>query len=169
MKNTILITIITLISFISCSKKPILDQLFEVKKTDIMFGGMIISSTSFQLEDKNGTTNFQKKEGISGINLENPQLDKLRNSNEIITDSPEAVLILSYPLKKTFGYRIQNDKGFNLKNIATELNKVYSEIYSNKEKFEIYSDNLSDLELKTIIAFEVNGQIYLESIVESTK
>lgn len=160
MKNTILIIIITLISFISCSKKPILDQLFEVKKTDIMFGGMIISASSLQLEDKNG---------ISGINLENPQLDKLRNANEIITDSSEAVLILSYPLKKIIGYRIQNDKGFNMKNIVTELSKVYSEIYSNKEKFGICCDELSDLELKTIIAFEVNGQIYLESIVESTK
>jgi hypothetical protein len=160
MKNTILIIIITFISFISCSKKPILDQLFEVKKTDIMFGGMIISASSLQLEDKNG---------ISGINLENPQLDKLRNANEIITDSSEAVLILSYPLKKIIGYRIQNDKGFNMKNIVTELSKVYSEIYSNKEKFGICCDELSDLELKTIIAFEVNGQIYLESIVESTK
>ena len=160
MKNTILIIIITLISFISCSKKPILDQLFEVKKTDIMFGGMIISASSLQLEDKNG---------ISGINLENPQLDKLRNANEIITDSSEAILILNYSLKKTMGYRIQNDKGFNRKNIVTELSKVYSEIYSNKEKFGICCDELSDLELKTIIAFEVNGQIYLESIVESTK
>ena len=168
MKNTILI-IITLISFISCSKKPILDQLFEVKKTDIMFGGIIISASSFQLEDKNGKTYFRKKGGISGINLENPQLDKLRNANEIITDSSEAVLILSYPLKKIIGYRIQNDKGFNMKNIVTELSKVYSEIYSNKEKFGICCDELSDLELKTIIAFEVNGQIYLESIVEPTK
>ena len=160
MKNTILIIIITLISFISCSKKPILDQLFEVKKTDIMFGGMIISASSLQLEDKNG---------ISGINLENPQLDKLRNANEIITDSSEAILILNYSLKKTMGYRIQNDNGFNRKNIALELSKAYSEIYSEKEKYGICCDELSDLELKTIIAFEVNGQIYLESIVEPTK
>jgi hypothetical protein len=87
----------------------------------------------------------------------------------IITDSSEAVLILSYPLKKIIGYRIQNNNGFNRKNIVTELSKVYSEIYSNKEKFGICCDELSDLELKTIIAFEVNGQIYLESIVESTK
>ena len=108
MKNTILI-IITLISFISCSKKPILDQLFEVKKTDIMFGGIIISASSFQLEDKNGKTYFRKKGGISGINLENPQLDKLRNANEIITDSSEAILILNYSLKKTMGYLTQKE------------------------------------------------------------
>ena len=169
MKNAILITIITLICFISCSKRTILEQLFEIKKTDIMFGGMVVSANPFQLEDKNGKTYFRKTGGVGGINLENPQLDKLRGADEMVTDRTKAVLILSYPLKKTIGYRIENDNGFNRKNIVLELSKVYSEIYSEKEKYEICCDELSDLELKTIMVFEVNGEIYLESIVESKK
>ena len=158
-----------MISFISCSKRTILEQIFEIKKTDFMFGGMVVSANPFQLEDKNGETYFRKKGGIGGINLENPQLDKLRGADEMVTDSTNAVLILSYPLKKTIGYRIQNDNGFNRKKIVLELSKAYSEIYSEKEKYGICCDELSDLELTMIMVFVVNGEIYLESKVESKK
>lgn len=169
MKKTILIIFFILNSFISCSEKTIEEQIFEIKKTDIMFGGMIVSASSIQLEDKNGKTYFRKKGGIGGINIENPQIDKLRGADDMVTDNTNAILVLSYPLKKTIGYRIQNDNGFNRKNIVLELSKAYSEIYSEKDKFGICCDKISDLELSTILVFEVNGEIYIESKVESKK
>ncbi|MES2543547.1 MAG: hypothetical protein V4548_01585 [Bacteroidota bacterium] len=146
-----------------------MEQIFEIKKSDIMFGGMIVSANPFQLEDKNGKTSLREKGGISGINIENPQLDELRGADEMVTDSTNAILILSYPFKKTIGYRIQNDNGFNRENIALELSKAYSEIYSEKEKYVTGYDGLSDLELTMIMVFEVNGEIYLEPKVESKK
>ncbi len=122
-----------------------------------------------QIEGKNGKRYIREKGGVGGINLEKPELDKLYGIDEIVTDSTKAVLIIDYPLKKLVGYRIQNDKGFNRKDLVLELSKAYSEIYLEKEKYGICCNEFSNLELKMIVVFEVNGEIYLESKVESKK
>ncbi|WP_299212593.1 hypothetical protein [uncultured Aquimarina sp.] len=72
-------------------------------------------------------------------------------------------------MKKQIGYEIQNNNGFNRKDLVLELSKAYSEIYTEKDEYGICCDDLSDLELTMIAVFEVNGEIYLESKVESKK
>lgn len=168
-KNNIIILIITFYITISCSKKALVIEYFEVKKTDIMYGGMIVSVNPFQIEDENGKTYIRKRGGVGGINLKKPELDRLYDSDEKVTDSSNAILIIDYPLKKLIGYRIHNDKGFSKKDLVVLLSKKYSKIYSEKEKFEICCDEFSDLELQMIMVYKVNGEIYLESKVESKK
>lgn len=167
MKNILIL--ITIISFISCSEKTILERSFQIEKPDLMYGGMIVSTNPFQIEGENGKRYIRDKGGVGGINLSNPELDKLYCADCKVTDSTSAVLIIDYPLNKLIGYKIQNDKGFNKKDLTIELSKAYSEIYSKREKYEICCDKLSDLELTMIIVFEVDGKIYLESKVETKK
>ena len=168
-KNILIFTIITIVSFLNCAEKTILERSFEVEKPDLMYGGMIVSANPFQIEGENGKRYIRKKGGVGGINLATPELDKLYGADCMVTDSTKAVLIIGYPLKKIIGYRIQNENGFNRKGLVLELSKAYSELYLKKEQYGICCDVLSDLELKTILVFEVNGEIYLESIVESKK
>ncbi|EZH75256.1 hypothetical protein ATO12_00330 [Aquimarina atlantica] len=166
-KNSLLAFIILCI--ISCGEKKILDKSFEIEKPDLMYGGMIVSTNPFQIERENGERYIRKKGGVGGINLANPELEKLYGADISVTDSTKAILIIDFPLKKQIGYEIQNDNGFNRKDLVIELSKAYSEIYSEKNEYGICCDDLSDLELKMIMVFEVDGKIYLESKVESKK
>ena len=134
-----------------------------------MFGGMIVSANPFQIEGKNGKRYIRDKGGVGGINIANPELDKLYCGDCKVTDSINAVLIIDYPLKEIIGYKIQNKNGFSRKDLTIELSKAYSELFNEKDKYEICCDELSDLELNMIMVYEVNGQIYLESKVESKK
>ena len=130
---------------------------------------MIVSANPFQIEGENGKRYIRDKGGVGGINLANPELDNLICGDCKVTDSTNVVLIIDYPLKEIIGYKVQNDNGFSRKDLTIELSKVYSELYSKKEKYGICCDEFSDLELKTIMVYKVNGQIYLESKVESKK
>ena len=166
-KNSLLIFIV--ISFISCGEKTLSDKSFDIVKPDLMYGGMIVSANPFQIEGEKGKRYIRKKGGVGGINLANPELDKLYGADMSVTDSTKAILLIDFPLKKQIGYEIQNDKGFSRKDLVLELGKAYSEIYSDKDEYGICCDDLSDLELKMVVVFEVNGKIYLESRVESKK
>ena len=166
-KNSLLIFII--LTFISCGEKTISDKSFEIEKPDLMYGGMVVSANPFQIEGENGKRYIRKKGGVGGINLAKPEINKLYGADISVTDSTKAILIIDFPLKKQIGYQIQNDDGFNRKDLALELSKAYSEIYAEKDEFGICCDDLSDLELKMIMVYEVNGEIYLESKVESKK
>ncbi len=77
MRNISIFILLVVISFISCGEKTILERSFIVEKPDLMFGGMIVSATPFQIEGKNGKRYIRDKGGIGGINLANPELDKL--------------------------------------------------------------------------------------------
>lgn len=166
-KTYILLFFIVITTIISCSEKTILDRFFEIEKTDLMFGGMIISANPFQIKDKNGNRYIRKKGGIGGINLKNPEFEKLSGPEQIVTNSTKAILIIDFPLNKIIGYEIENKKGFNRKDLVIELNKAYSEIFEEKEQYGICCNEFSDLELKHVVVFEVGEKIYLESKVDS--
>ena len=134
-----------------------------------MFGGMILSANPFQIEGENGKRYIRDKGGVGGINLSDPELEKLYCGDCKVIDSTNAILIIDYPLKKPIGYKIQNDQGFSRAYLTVELSKAYSELYLKKEQYEICCDELSDLELTMIMVYKVNGEIYLESKVESYK
>jgi len=166
-KNSLLIFII--LSFFSCGEKTISDKSFDIVKPNLMYGGTVVSANPFQIEGENGKRYIRKKGGVGGINLSNPELSKLYGADMSVTDSTKAILLIDFPLKKQIGYQIQNDNGFSRKDLALELSKAYSEIYAEKDEYEICCDELADLELTMIMVFEVNGEIYLESKVESKK
>jgi len=166
-KNHFMILII--LCFISCGVKTISNKSSNIVKPDLMYGGMVVSANPFQIEGENGKRYIREKGGVGGINLANPELDKLYGADMSVTDSTKAILLIDFPLKKQIGYQIQNEKGFNKKDLVLELSKAYSEIYSDKDKYGICCDDLSDLELTMVIVFKVNGEIYLESRVESKK
>jgi len=169
MKKTSLLILFITLCVVSCAEKTISERLFYVEKPDLMFGGMIKSTNPFQIESDNGKRYIREKGGIGGINLKTPELEKLYGAEQIVTDSTKAILIIDFPLNKIIGYEIENKKGFNKKDLTIELSKAYSEIYAEKDKYGICCENLSDLELKNILVFEVGKQIYLETKVESKK
>ncbi|MBC8756256.1 hypothetical protein H2O64_16400 [Kordia sp. YSTF-M3] len=163
------LAIFSVLAFVSCKKKKILEKSFDIVKTDAMFGGMIISAIPFQIEGKNGKRYLREKGGVGGINILNPQLEKLYKVDNKVTDSISAILIIDFPIEKRIGYEIYNKNGFTKRDIALELSKAYSEIYSEKEKYGICCDELTDLELIGIVSYKVGKEIYLESNVESKK
>tara|TARA_B110000503_G_C6980240_1_gene342897 strand:+ start:57 stop:566 length:510 start_codon:yes stop_codon:yes gene_type:complete len=169
MKNTSLLILLIVLSLLSCGKKTISDKSFDIAKPDLMYGGMVVSANPFQIEGENGKRYIREKGGVGGINLANPELDKLYCADCNVTDSTKVTLIIDYPLKKLIGYEIQNEKGFSKKDLVIELSKAYSEIYLEKDEYGICCDELADLELKMVMVYAVNGGIYLESIVESKK
>lgn len=169
MKKKNLLILLIVFSFISCAKKKILDDSFKIIKPDIAYGGTIVSVTPFQIEGENGKRYIREKGGVGGINLANPELNKLCCSDNLVTESTSAVLLIDFPLKKQIGYKIYNENGFSKKDLVIELSKAYSEIYSQKEKYDVYPNELSDLELKMILVFKVGEEIYLETKVESKK
>ncbi|MAL61283.1 MAG: hypothetical protein CMC14_14685 [Flavobacteriaceae bacterium] len=169
MKKSSLITFIVVFSIISCGIKPISERFLEIEKTDLMFGGMIKSANPFQIKGENGKRYIREKGGVGGINLKNPELDKLNGAEQTVTDSAKALLIIEFPLDRIIGYEIENENGFKKKDLVIELNKAYSAIYADKEKYGICCENFSDLELTNIVVFEVGERIYLESKVSSKK
>ncbi len=130
---------------------------------------MIVSANPFQIKDKKGKRYIREKGGTGGINLAKPELNKLYCSDCNVTDSTKAILIIKYPLKKTIGYRIYSENGFNKEKLVIELSKAYSEIFMNKKKYGICCDELADLELTSILVFKVGQEIYLETKVDSKK
>lgn len=130
---------------------------------------MIKSANPFQIKGENGKRYIREKGGVGGINLKNPELDKLNGAEQTVTDSAKALLIIEFPLDRIIGYEIENENGFKKKDLVIELNKAYSAIYADKEKYGICCENFSDLELTNIVVFEVGERIYLESKVSSKK
>ncbi|MBC3847037.1 hypothetical protein H8K90_11645 [Winogradskyella echinorum] len=169
MKNTYFLLILVLITISSCKKKTISEKSFEIVKSDVMYGGMIVSAIPFQIEGDNGKRYIREKGGVGGINISNPELDKLYNVDNIVTDSTNAILIIDFPIKKRIGYIIKNENGFRKRDIVLELKKTYSELYSEKDAFGICCHELSDLELIGIVKFNVDNKIYLEANIESKK
>ena len=167
MRRSSLLILLIALSVVSCAEKTISERLFDVEKPDLMFGGMIKSANPFQIEGDNGKRYIREKGGVGGINLKTPELEKLYGAEKIVTDSTKVILIIDFPLNKIIGYEIENKNGFTKKDLTIQLSKAYSEIYAEKDKYGICCENLSDLELKNIVVFEVGKHIYLESKVES--
>jgi len=130
---------------------------------------MVVSANPFQIEGENGKRYIRQKGGVGGINLAHPELDKLYGADMSVTDSTKAILLIDFPLKKQIGYEIQNVNGFSRKDLVIELSKAYSELYTERNEYGICCDELSDLELNMVMVYAVDGQMYLESKVESKK
>ncbi|MGG6231125.1 hypothetical protein [Tenacibaculum sp. SDUM215027] len=169
MKKSSLIIFILVFCLISCGIKPMSERFVEIEKTDLMYGGMIKSANPFQIKGDNGKRYIREKGGVGGIIMKTPELEKLYGSEQVVTDSTKALLIMDFPLDRIIGCEIENENGFKKKDLVLELSKAYTAIYADKEKYGIYCENLSDLELTNIVVFEVGEQIYLESKVSSKK
>jgi hypothetical protein len=168
MKNNGLLILIIVTIVFSCSKKDISSKSFQIDRSEIIYGGgNIISANPFHIQRKNGELYIREEGGVGGINLKNPEFDRLYDANIKVTESTKAILIIDYPLEKSIAYEVYNEKGFGKKELVCELNKVYSELYSEKEKYKISCEDYSDLELTMITVFEKAGKIYLDTKVES--
>lgn len=169
MKKINLLFLVIVFFTISCGIKPSSEKFLEIEKTDLMYGGMIRSANPFQIEGENGKRYIREKGGVGGINLKKPELDKLYGAEQTVTDSTKALLIIEFPLDRIIGFKIKNNDGFKKKDLVIELNRAYSELYAEKDKYGLCCENFADLELTNILVFEVGKEIYLESKVSSKK
>ena len=77
MKKTKLLILFIALNIVSCVEKNVSDKLFLIHANDEIIKGKLKSVTPFQIEGENGKRYIRKKGGVGGINLFNPELDKL--------------------------------------------------------------------------------------------
>lgn len=160
----------SLVIIISCSKQKKVEAEkveaekveteIKVDKTEIVQNGSIISVSPFQIRGRNGKPVLAKKKdtGLAGLNLMKPDIKNLYDKDLKILEDTVAILVVDYP-NKSVGYKIHSKNGFTKTQIATKLNKFYTEIYGNE--YNTAKIDTSIFELHRVCVFKKDSLTYL--------
>jgi hypothetical protein len=82
--------------------------------------------------DKNGKIEYQSISPF--IMLYKYQKKFLVNSDQYITKEPEITLVIDYPLKQSFEFKIRSQGGFTLDHLIQSIIQLYKKIYKKEEE-----------------------------------
>jgi hypothetical protein len=151
--------------------------------------GRIIGTVKFSIPDTAFDSGYKP-----WIELENPGPDiaRLTDADQVLISAPEVTVVIDYPLKKEFLFKLSSNGEFTKGQLAQLISDQYKKIYQAEEKsatiktippkkrkglanrnetngeYGIWGHDLSDLVLSAIqIHQQPNGEIILSLEVES--
>ena len=119
------------------------------------------------------------------------ELSRLQKPNEKVIKENHINLVISYPLKKEFIFRLRSKKGFTRKQLVLAISKTYKSIYAKEELtskqkvvpvnerkglinrnktngyYGIYGHDIGDLDLASIKVKYIDGKVYIYLDVQS--
>lgn len=169
--KTILITFLTFFSLISCKHLPFFkskenyDAILSKKESEAVNKkqnnlGTLIATIEFGVQASEDELEDFEDGIIPWISIENPEseMDRLIDSNEIVTPYSEITKIIDYPLNKPTSFVLRNSKnGFTKKELILEISKKYHEIFTVEETTATIKTIPPDKRKKIMNRNETNG------------
>lgn len=145
MKSINLFLLLFTISFVSCNKKAVeneIDSIESIQKNQIenydktyADAGELIADFSIEIKPNNEQFSNSASELIPWISIEHAanEISRLVNPDEILIKQTSAKLIIDYPLNNPAIIEITNPNGFSRKDLILIISKKYIEIYNEEE------------------------------------